>query len=197
MSLKRTVEPTELPLTLDEVKAFLHVTGTADDAEIMAYLRAAVRQLDGPEGLLNRAIVTQTLVYSLDCFPPHHDAFDLPLPPLQSVSAVAYIDTAGVTQTWDSANYRVLNAATPTRKGRIELAYGISWPSTRDIGQAVSVTYVAGYGARNDVPDGVQTLVNMMVKEIYDHRDPLMDGSSRPSASFMRLLNLARFESVA
>lgn len=192
--LIRTADPVELPLTLDEAKDHLRVTGTADDADIAAKLRSAVSQLDGAEGLLNRALITQTWAMKLDAFP--HCGFDIPLPPLQSVTSISYVDGDGVTQTLATSVYRVLNAGAPMHKGRVELAYGQCWPTTRCQSQAVTVTFVAGYGARNDVPEHIRHLILIMVKEAYDHRTPVDAGAMMRSPAYEGLFNLARFPAV-
>lgn len=170
MTVKRTVEPTELPVTMDEVKAHLNVTHTEDDGKIAGYLASVVAGLDGPEGLLGRALITQTLEYTLDSFPRR--PINLPCAPMQSVSSITYIDTDGDSQTLATATYRVLNASNPMERGRIELAYGSTWPSTRRIEQAVTVTYVAGFGARNAVPEYIRTLIMYGVKAHYDWNEP-------------------------
>lgn len=196
MALKRTVEPTELPVLLQEVKAHLRVTSATEDADILSYMHTAVSTLDGPEGLLNRALITQTLEMTMDCF-PWSDAFDLPLPPMQSVSSIQYIDTNGDTQALATSNYRVLNANTPMAKGRIELAYGKTWPTVRDVEQAVTVTYIAGYGARNDVPHHTRHLILTIVKELYDGRDPFLPENMARSPSYVGLFTQAGYPVVA
>lgn len=190
-NLRVTSAPAELPLTLDEVKAFLRVEDTAADALIMALFRGVVAQLDGPWGQLNRCLITQTLTGTLDEFPVHR--FDIPLPPFQSVSSIQYVDTDGNTQTLSSAVYRVLNANNPNVRGRVELAYGQSWPSTRSIAQAVTVTWIAGYGARNAVPENIRDVIMTMVKARYDNRDPMTEARLYETPAFAGLFDQARF----
>ena len=193
--LIRTAAPTELPLSLEEVKDHLHVTGTTDDAMISAYLASAVSQLDGDMGLLNRALVTQTWTLKLDGF-PSCGYFDLPLPPLQSVTSITYLDSNGDSQTLAASKYRVLNAGANMHRGRIELEYGETWPSTYYVQQAVTVTFVAGYGARNDVPEHTRHLILFAVKEAYDHRTPVDAQAMLRSPAYEGLFNIARFPSV-
>ncbi len=194
MALKRTVDPTELPVTLGEIKAHLNETDAAKDPEVTTYMFSVVDQLDGPMGILNRALCTQTLELTLNGFPR---VIVLPLSPLISVTSVQYIDSNGATQTFSSANYRVLNAAIPTEKGRIELAYGEVWPTVRNIEQNVTVTYQAGFGARNAVPDHIRSLIKVMVKEMYDGREPLIEGGLMRNPAFQGLLWQATFPAVA
>lgn len=202
MALKRTVAPTEVPVTLAEIKAHLRVTSATEDADILFYLNAAIDQLDGPDGTLNRCLCTQTLQYTMHCFPgvvydhagfpvysslTAQPAFDLPLSPMQSVSSITYIDTAGDTQTLSSSTYRVLNANNPAKRGRIELDYDSAWPATRYIEQAVTVTYVAGYGTRNDVPWRIRALIRFVTKGMYDDRAPVVPASLEESPAFRGL----------
>jgi uncharacterized phiE125 gp8 family phage protein len=180
MALKVTTAPTELPVLIGEVMAHIRETNEAKQAEILEYMFAAVDQLDGPNGLLNRCLISQTVEYTMDRFPDFGwweysrfvSAFDLPLSPLQSVTSIKYLDENGTEQTIASSDYRVLNSGVETRRGRVELAYDATWPTTRPIEQAVTVTYLAGFGARNSVPWKYRQLIMAWVKELYDHRDP-------------------------
>ena len=192
--LIRTVAPAELPLTLEEVKDHLHVTGTTDDAMITAYLDSAVDQFDGARGILNRALVTQTWEMKRDGF-PSRGYFDLPLPPLQSVTSITYLDSNGDSQTLATSKYRVLNANDEMNRGRIELEYGESWPSTYSVQQAVTVTFIAGYGARNDVPPNTRHLIAATVKGSYDKRMPMEAEALMATPAYVGMFNVARFPS--
>jgi uncharacterized phiE125 gp8 family phage protein len=116
------------------------------------------------EQLLGRYLVTQTIDLYLDEFPQH----EIKLRPLQSVSAITYVDTAGATQTLSAADYIVDSTGTPAR---ITPAYGVSWPSTRDQVNAVKVRFVAGYGAASAVPQCVKNWMLMRIKTLYETRD--------------------------
>lgn len=210
MALSRSAAPTDLPVSLAEAKAHLRVEAsyTTDDADIASCLAAVVDMLDGPEGLLNRALITQTLTLTMDCFPgtvydergfqvfsslATPSAFDLPLPPMRSVTSIAYLDTNGDSQTLAASGYRVLNANNPTRRGRVELAYGSTWPSTRPIEQAVTVTYSAGFGDATAVPDHYKRLIMVLAKELYDHRTPLVPENLTRSPALSGLLAQCTF----
>ncbi len=198
MSLKRTVAPADLPLTLDEVKDHIRWEPTADDdAPIMLYLRAAVDQFDGATGMLNRAIVTQTWQLDFGSFPVSGKAIKIPLPPLQSVTSVQYIDTDGTTQTLATSEYKVLNLNSPTRAGWIEEAFSKTWPSTRDEGEAVTVTFVAGYGLRNAVPEHIRHLLLFTIQDAYDGRAPIDAKPLTRTPSYQGLFHQARYQVVA
>ncbi len=195
MALKVTVAPAELPVTLDEVKAHLRETKATEDADIMSKVRTVIGQLDGPEGLLNRALITQTLEMTVNRF--WGWPLVLRLPPMVSVTSITYLDVDGDSQTLATSEYRVLNAATPTAQGRIELAFGSSWPSTRAVEQAVTITYVAGYGARNDVPEYIRHLILVMVKMLFDEREPMTAANMVKSPALQGLWHQAHFPAVA
>jgi uncharacterized phiE125 gp8 family phage protein len=194
--LVRTVAPTELPLTIEELVGHLRADGAteSDRADMLAYLRSAVSQLDGDMGLLNRAILSQTWAQKLDCFPAC-GYFDIPLPPLQSVTSITYLDENGDSQTLATSAYRVLNAGDPMNRGRIERASGATWPSTYTVQQAVTVTFVAGYGTRNDIPHHTRHLILFAVKEAYDHKTPVDAQSMMRTPAYEGLFNIARFPS--
>lgn len=171
MALRLSIGPADLPITLPELKDHLHLTeDDADqDATIMGYLRAVVSYLDGAEGVLGRALVTQTWIMTLDMFPRFYSTIRLPLWPAQSITSIAYIDSDGVTQTWAASKYKLLNANTPSRPARIERAFGEVWPTTRDESEAVTITWVAGYGLRNAVPHQIRHMIMILVADAFRH----------------------------
>lgn len=170
MSLLLITAPTELPLTLAQIKQHLRDEETVDqDATIMSYLRSALSHIDGASGWVGRAIVEQTWEVTFDCFPKTWSGrIVIPLPPLRSITTIKYLDTAGVEQTLDSSKYRVLQAEHDVRSGIVEPAHGESWPATRDVGEAVTIRFVAGYGARNAVPAPIRTALMLHVEMLYD-----------------------------
>lgn len=132
-------QPTVEPVSVDEVKTHLRVDTTDEDTLIGAYLASARRWV---ETYTRRSLVRQTRRYRLDGF--GGSAIELPNSPLRAVEAITYVDSNGTEQTWTSANYRVdAHSDIP----RIEPAWGESWPTTRDVLNAVSIQYSAGYAA--------------------------------------------------
>jgi uncharacterized phiE125 gp8 family phage protein len=152
------------PVTLAELKTHLRITDTDTDRDAMltALLLSARVHIDGKSGYLGRAINTQTWELRLDSFP---DEIVIPLPPLQSVTSVKYIDTDGVEQTLSTDIYQV----TTDDPATIVEKYGQSWPSTRDEKEAVRVRFVAGYGdSADDVPEPFKTAIKFHVEALYD-----------------------------
>lgn len=124
------------------------------------------------EGYIRRQLITATYALSL-CGFPADGVIRLPMPPLQSVSSVKYLDTAGVEQTLSSAAYVVEAPAGPyARPGRITLAFGQIWPATLAQQKAVTVTFIAGYGdAAAAVPKPLVQSMLLMIGQAFEHRE--------------------------
>jgi uncharacterized phiE125 gp8 family phage protein len=157
------------PVSLDEAKAHLRVAGSDEDTLIESLITSA-RQW--AERFTARAFLTTTLTEVLDMFPDDDEIIRLPTSPLQSVPSITYIDTAGAVQTWDPANRLV---DTHNEPGRISLAYGKSYPTTREIINAVTITYVVGYGTASDVPKAIKQAILLLVGHWYEHREAAVD----------------------
>lgn len=167
MWLNRTADPADMPVTLAEAKAHLRVLHDLDDDYIDALIETATGHLEGRGGILGRALVTQIWEYRIRCF-PNCGVIQLPLPPLQTVGAIAYIDTNGATQTLSPDQYAV---DAETLVGQIRRAYGVTWPATRAEDHAVRITFTAGYGDAADVPRPIKQAILLLIGHFYVNRD--------------------------
>jgi uncharacterized phiE125 gp8 family phage protein len=141
---------------------------------LIASARAAAEQE------LHRYLITQTLDAYFDEFPAYpNDRFAIGrhfrLPPLQSVTSITYVDTDGVTQTLAADQYLVDAKSQPAR---IDPAYGVSWPSTREQSNAVIVRFIAGYGAASAVPACIKNWMLLRIASAWDNRSALVAGPS-------------------
>lgn len=161
--------PAEEPLTLAEAKAHLRVDGSDQDPLIAALIGVA---REHAEAITRRALVTQTLRLTLDCFAGWD--IELPRAPLRSVTSIQYVDTDGATQTLSSAIYRVDAAAEP---GRITPAFGEVWPATRAVTGAVIITFVAGFGAAAAVPQTIKQAMLLAIGHWYEHAEEVITGT--------------------
>ena len=80
--------PAKEPLTLEEAKRFLRITTNAEDDDVLAIVAAARKRIERGTEL---ALITQTVEVKLDGFWGAY-ALELPMPPLQSVEAITYVD---------------------------------------------------------------------------------------------------------
>ncbi len=140
LRLTLVTPPTELPLTLGEVKAQLRLDEdqTAEDALLLGHLRAATGLC---ESFTGRALITQTWALLRDAWPGAagsgnlcenlreglHEGVErqgaaraLPLPkaPLQSVVHVKTFDENDTETLWPAADYIVDTASEPGASSR-------------------------------------------------------------------------------
>lgn len=140
MGLRRTVEPVADAITIHTAKKQCEIAAsdTAHDAHLHRLITGAVRDV---ERWTRRALITQTWQLTMTRFPDWEIV--LPRPPLQSVTSIQYVDEAGVTQTLSPALYQVSS----DQPAIVQPAYNEVWPVTRvSTRDAVTITYVAGYG---------------------------------------------------
>ena len=103
------------------------------------------------------------------------DAIRVPLPPLQSVTSITYIDTAGDSQTLAASKYTVDTSSEPAR---IVPSFSNDWPSTRAQIDAVTVRIVAGYGVSgSDVPAPITSALLLIAAHYYEQRQPVVVGT--------------------
>ncbi len=133
-------------------------TNTTVDPYVVGLIQGA---REYGETFTHRAFITQTWDdrrYGFPC----DGVIWLPKAPLVSVTSVSYVDPAGATQTWSSALYTVDAPSGPkARVGCIVPNYGEIFPATRDVVNAVTIRFVAGYGAASAVP----ALIKACLKE--------------------------------
>lgn len=163
--------PTSAPVSLDEAKAHCRVDHAEDDALISGLIAAATAHLDGYTGILGRALVSQTWRQDFGRFCA---SMRLPLAPVASEPTISYWDTDLVQQDVDPSLYSLLSDA---RGPFISLQPGQSWPASARRPDAVSVTYVAGYG--DDVPRPIRQAILLMVGHWYENREAVAAGDQR------------------
>ena len=169
---KVTTEPASEPVTTAEAKSHMRVDISDDDTLIDTYI-AAARQWVERVGLW-RSLITQTITLTLDEFPCDYATIILPQPPAIAITSVTYIATDGTSTVWGASNYRLDATHEPAR---LTPAYGVSWPSTRDITGAVSIVYTAGYGAASAVPSAIKTAIKFLAANWYENREPTISGT--------------------
>ena len=138
MPHKTITAVTAEPVSLQEARLQCKVDSddTTHDAVLLSLITAA---REFAEHYTGRALAPQTLEMALDSFP---DVFALAMPPVASITSIKYTDTAGDEQTLGTDQYAL------SLYGEARLvtpAYGVTWPSTQAIPDAVRVRYVTGY----------------------------------------------------
>lgn len=191
-ALKLVSAPAARVLTLEQAYQQLRLDpdfGTSppsrsDDDLILDAIDAAAGDLEGVTGWLGRALITQTWRLSLNAFPDGE--IMLPLPPLQSVVGVTYLNGDGVEETLTvGTDYRVGDEGTV---GYVAPAFGKSWPrGGRQQRGAVAVDFVAGYGDDPaDIPGPIRQYLKARTTFYYENRDMVISGTSVTPTPFYR-----------
>lgn len=180
MALYPVETSSEAIVNLSDLKAHLRVDHSEEDALIQALERAAVQHIDGRDGWLGRALLSQTWEWRLDDFVCRD--LRLPLPPLQAVDSVQYYAADGTLTTLSSTFYDVVgvNGLNP---GCVSLKYGYTWPTVQtDKREAVIITFQAGYAPNASpslgaVPEPIIHAIKLLVGHWYLNREEVAPGS--------------------
>ena len=173
MSLRLITPPTALPVTIEEARDHTRVAHAEEDHLIVGYIEAATERLDGAEGYLGRALLTQVWELTLDHFPPH---LRLPLPPCQEIDFINCIAPDGTVKELAPAAYTV--AGLMDVSGATILFHGSS-PATASRPDAVTIRFTAGYGSTpGSVPAPIRAAILKRVATMYENRDSVVIGES-------------------
>jgi Phage gp6-like head-tail connector protein len=169
-------------IPLADAKEFLRIHGNDDDLLLIMLIGAAV---DAAEKYTRRAIRRATYELTLDGFPYFDDdnlarlgagtfdvarsyvlgtgdEFDLPYPPVNSITSITTYNRANAAAVVSPATY-LLDG------GRIVLNDGYTWPTDLRDRAAVKVAYAAGYGPVN-VPVSIKIGMMQHLVAMYDCR---------------------------
>lgn len=153
-ALERGSAPAIEPLTLEEVKLYLRIDGSDEDT-LVESLIAAVRE--SAEMYLRRSLITQSWVMAFEDYAPAR--VELPMGPVQSVTAVKSITRAGVETTISSSAYYLAAM-------KNILCFDASLA-----GDTVAIAYVAGHGdAATDVPAPIRDGMLCHLAARYENR---------------------------
>jgi uncharacterized phiE125 gp8 family phage protein len=151
--------PAVEPLTSQEAKTRLNIGDEVNDATMDAYIMAARQRIDGADGYLGRALITQTWMLNFDCWPVCDGGkIRMPLPPLQQVVEISYLGADGAPVIIPPTDYQVVQGPRPY----IVPTFGMGWPSATKRADAISITFIAGYGDDGAaVPEPIRTAISL------------------------------------
>lgn len=173
---KVIVPPTAEPVSLAEARAHLRDPATVDNALIELYISAARTWC---EEYVSGAFMVQTIRQDMGHLP--NDVFLLARNPVQSIESIEYFDEDDVLQTLSTDLYNLDSVGSSARVIR---QWDEAWPSTSRRGDAVQVTYIAGYpvGSPADdpqnVPATIRAAVLLVLGDLYENRENTLVGTS-------------------
>ena len=139
----------------------------AEDDKILA-LTIAARKLC--EQWQNRSYITQTWTQTFDWFPA---VIEPARPKLITVTHLKYIDTGGTQRTLvEDTDFLKDIQSTP---GRIYPVFGLVWPATRVILNAIELKYTAGYGTtRASTPETAKQAMLLLLAHWFENREEVV-----------------------
>jgi uncharacterized phiE125 gp8 family phage protein len=171
-TIRQITPPESLPVTIEQLADHARADCHAESAYLEVLIQAA---RDYVEMFTRRQLINATWRLTLDEFPSTRDPIRLPRPPLVSVSSIKYIDTDGVEQTIDAADYIVDADSEPPR---ITPKHDGRWPTSRTRIAAVKVEYVSGYGtSHEDIPASLRNALLMLAGHWYVNRESVVIGT--------------------
>ncbi len=168
-------EPTgDLPVTLDDAKAWLKLTEDDEDTLIEALISSAHRRIiDMAQVCPAETEITQ----GFDAF--FSETLTLSVGPVTEVTEVEYTKSDGATAT--VTGYRLDNIGTPARL----IAPLSGWPTDVADMAAVRVTYTCGY--TDPLPQPIRTAMLCLIAFMYQNREdmPLSGATERTVSSLL------------
>lgn len=170
MNAQKTIQivtqPASEPLTLAEVKEFLRVDHSDDDATLAIFIKAA-RQLC--ESYTRLALMPTTFEEYFDEFPTatgtFKDEIRLSRSPVSAVTYVKYIDGNDTTITASASDYKTDLVSRPAR-----ISPDNGWFGTYDTINAVFVRYIAGFADAASVPAPLKHGMMLVIGDMYENR---------------------------
>jgi uncharacterized phiE125 gp8 family phage protein len=204
-TLQVVTAPVEEPVTVQIARRHCRIDQASEDSEIRGMLVSARRMA---EGYLSRALLTQTLLWTVRPESMLHPessrmrgTLQLPRAPVQSITSVIVTDIYGNVTTIEPATLPIPQN-TPMQGYLADLDLE---PATLRIGPEtvltdgtpfhwarllhLQVTFVAGYATVAAIPESIRLGVLMMIAHLYEHRG---DDDAPPSNAAERLLDLDR-----
>lgn len=166
MRLTRISAPSGLPVSVVDARGFCRVSHVDEDSLIEGLIGAAHDLLDGPTGLLGRAILTQTWRMELTAWP---QSVVLPIEPVSAV-AVSWLDGANAAQDLDDA--ATVLVSNPGTAPVLTFDPGFALPSlSATATYPVRIDMTCGYGAASAVPASLRQAILMTVAHWYANRE--------------------------
>jgi len=157
--------PASEPVSLVEMKAYLRIDDSNEEALITSLITAARLHV---ETHLSIATLTQSWSIFLDDWPSSSQV-EIPISPLISVDLVNLYDEAGAATLLDAENYYIETASRVPRL--VRTGTGI-WPKPERKASGIEMQITVGYGpAADDVPQNLRQAIMILVAHWFENRE--------------------------
>ena len=179
--------PTVEPVTAAELRSHLRIEGTSEDSALLDLIAEAREWLEAQHGV---AFLDQRWKVTFDNWPGGREdwwdgmrdghighigrsgggaAIELPRWPLTGITSVTTYDQDSDSTVVDvSATF---DTDTRSKRGRLSLRSGSTWPSATRPVNAIEIIYTTGFGAAaSDVPAPLKRAIRELAAHLYTHR---------------------------
>lgn len=188
-SLNLITAPVLEPLTAAEVYGHLRIVeDNAEKAYAAALIPAARQWAESRNGM---AVLSQTWEMTLDEW--WSGVLNVPLPPLQSIVSIKYIDQQGVEQTLTPSLYGVI---TGFPCGQVYWVDGVFPPSNRTVPGGIKIRFIAGSSLVADVPTTIRQALLLLIGVWFENREGVVTSGAAPKEipfAVSALLDQSRF----
>jgi len=169
MSFKVITPPAIAPVALEDMKAHLRVTSSAENSTIAGCVSVATAEI---EAMLGAGLITQTGV--LRVAPFGAAPFELPVFPVQSIESIECILSDGSSAQIDPLDFELWDT------GEAALLRVKAWPGAIEVRpDAIKITLVVGYGdAAEDIPAPLVHAVKLLAAHRFEHREEILIGAT-------------------
>jgi uncharacterized phiE125 gp8 family phage protein len=181
--LKLVTAPTELPLTLEEVKLQLRIDGNEEDALLTGLIQAATEHV---QNITNRQLMPATYELSLDRL---NASIPLPRPPFAAITTLTAIDEVGQVVEFEADTH-----FTSDYTSDAATVYGVAdslWFDNSYTG--VKVTYEAGYPTAADIPALIKQAMLLIIGYLYNNREDVNDRFPKASENLLNSYRIRNF----
>lgn len=163
MALTLITPATDFPITLEELKNYLHLTHDDEDGLLQdVIIPTAIETI---QSYIRKAICPQTWDYKIDKFPCGlNPIIEIPKGPVKEITYLKYRNTEGVLTTLDSSQY-VLDK--DSQLARIAPATNTTFPNTDENLLSVQIRLVLGY---ENVPLRLKMACLYLGTHLFNHR---------------------------
>lgn len=167
-----TTAASELPVSLSEIKAHLHISDEAHDDYLSALISVCTSHT---EDWTNRKWMNQTVTWYVDKWDTVKDGhIELPVGKVTAINSVKYKNEAGTLTTWDSSEYETDLVSLPAR---LKVKPDYSWPSLESgTMNRVQIEMVVGYATASAVPKAVKQAIMLLGAHYFENREAVYAG---------------------
>lgn len=172
MILNRTIAPLGLPVTAEQMRQRCGILHGEFDTLLNEMIAAATDYLDGPTGILGRAICTQTWRMEFSAWPA---GIIVPVDPIRAVTVQCYAASSG---SWgDAPGGAYILAAGVGSSPQLSRNAGLLLPDLGALPFPIRIDVEAGFGGPEDVPPAIRAVIGMLVDHWFRHRGVVAIGN--------------------